>query len=375
MELSSEDALRLNVLLANKPLAVRVHEPSMTLYGLLESGEACIRLNPTGDPDRYLKEVRAFLSERVLGSPGGYPLYLQRWTRQGQMRQQSLEQLLLLGDPTAVFAVVCAQGLNEEIARRAWWASQEAENARRMLQTPAIAQSELGTELANYLIEYLPFEVEPEQMICSVAMAVQPGPLGSAARKALWKKAVRKTPYLVGFIVSTADDLPDEQLPRADHGAVTAALAPLAAEGNAVAALMIKLTSDKGQAFLNTLRRIIAKPPNQDVVSITLDAVRNHLQAIRPEGDPDEDYETLEAEALAFTSHDAQTRMCVQAMPEIEQDLQSIRLLSGLGYGVLRPVLRDSTAIGSLMRRKLEPVLSPLDQRIEQLMTSSLRQA
>ena len=39
-ELSSEDALRLNVLLANNPLAIRIHESSMTLYGLLEDGES-----------------------------------------------------------------------------------------------------------------------------------------------------------------------------------------------------------------------------------------------------------------------------------------------------------------------------------------------
>jgi hypothetical protein len=39
-------------------------------------------------------------------------------------------------------------------------------------------------------------------------------------------------------------------------------------------------------------------------------------------------------------------------------------LLSGLGYGVLRPVLRDTTAIGSLMRRKIEPVMTPLLEKI-----------
>ena len=96
MELSGEDTLRLNVMLANNPLAIRIHESSMTLYGLLESGEATVKLNPTGNIDKYLGTVRSFLSEKALGNPGGYPLYLQRWTRQGQMREQSLEQLLLL---------------------------------------------------------------------------------------------------------------------------------------------------------------------------------------------------------------------------------------------------------------------------------------
>jgi len=42
----------------------------------------------------------------------------------------------------------------------------------------------------------------------------------------------------------------------------------------------------------------------------------------------------------------------------------AIRLLSGLGYGVLRPVLRDATAIGSLMHRRLKPVIDLLLEQI-----------
>ena len=38
----------------------------------------------------------------------------------------------------------------------------------------------------------------------------------------------------------------------------------------------------------------------------------------------------------------------------------ALRVLSGLSYGVVRPVFGDSTAIGTLMRRKLQPVLEPL---------------
>ena len=49
MQLSSEDELRLNVLLANKPLAIRIHESSMTLYGMLRDGEA-VRLRPERAP-------------------------------------------------------------------------------------------------------------------------------------------------------------------------------------------------------------------------------------------------------------------------------------------------------------------------------------
>ncbi|OQX47407.1 MAG: hypothetical protein B0D86_00095, partial [Candidatus Sedimenticola endophacoides] len=168
MELSSEDALRLNVMLANRPLAIRIHESSMTLYGLLETGEASIRLNPVANPDRYLLAVRSFLSEKALGNPGGYPLYLQRWTRQGQMREQSLEQLLMLGDPTAVFAVVCAEGIGPEIARRAW-----SRSARLCLWLPAPKAAALVALCAATLYAGLAgFSLPTQRALCMLALAL-----------------------------------------------------------------------------------------------------------------------------------------------------------------------------------------------------------
>jgi hypothetical protein len=58
---------------------------------------------------------------------------------------------------------------------------------------------------------------------------------------------------------------------------------------------------------------------------------------------------------------------CVAAVPGLAADIGAMRVLSGVGYGVLRPVLGDSTAIGSLMRRKLAPVLNPLLREVATL--------
>ena len=94
--------------------------------------------------------------------------------------RRALEQLLLLGDPAAVFAVVCAEGLTDDLANRAWWACEEAENARRMLQTAKVVSGTTGKVLAYYLLEYLPFETETEKMIESVRSVLQPGLLDEA---------------------------------------------------------------------------------------------------------------------------------------------------------------------------------------------------
>ena len=151
IELTSEDNLRLNVLLANQPQAIRIDESRLEVHGLSARGEARIQLRPTARPEAYVRAVRELISGHILGSPGGYPTYLRRWTRMGQMRDESLAQLLLLGEPEAVVAAVCSPGLTDELARRAWWAMEDAENARRMLGNPAIVQGRMGPILAGYL--------------------------------------------------------------------------------------------------------------------------------------------------------------------------------------------------------------------------------
>ena len=175
MELSPEDALRLNVLLANEQHAIRINESSMTVYATSARGESSVKLNPTCRDEQYLKCVRELFSGHVMGSPGGYPVFLQRWTRMGQQREENLDQLLLLGEPEAVVAVVGAEGLTDELARRAWWAMEDAENGRCMLERECVVNGKMGPLLAQYLVEHLPFEEEAINMIRSIRLALQPG--------------------------------------------------------------------------------------------------------------------------------------------------------------------------------------------------------
>ncbi len=365
MDLSSEDALRLNVLLANNPQAIRIDESSMTLYGLSEKGEAKVSLNPTCRDDLYLRKVREVLSGHVLGSPGGYPIYLKRWSRMGQTRDENLEHLLLLGEPEAVVAVTCASGLSDELARRAWWTCQDPDNARRMLNIPAVVSGRMGPELARFLIEYLPFETEPLLMIENLRLALQPGLISEQERAELWKRCARKPSYFLGFLASMPDGLPADASPRALSRAEEDALSKLAEEGNPFARQYKRICSAPGQAFLATVLKVMDKPANQDVVTLLLDVVRDYLQTLRPEGDPDM---TLESLAQAAASADDPLLMaCIQALPERKQELRTLYLLSGLGYAVVRPVFSKTDAIGSLMRRKLEPVFSELRASLESL--------
>ena len=144
IELAPEDALRVNVMLANQPQAVRIDESRMCLYALTDSGEIQIQLNPTCRDEPYVKQVRELLSNHYLGSPSGYPITIQRWARMGQNRIENMDELLLLGEPSAVIAVVYSQGLTDDLARRAWWAMEDAENARQMLRVHAVVEGKMA---------------------------------------------------------------------------------------------------------------------------------------------------------------------------------------------------------------------------------------
>lgn len=367
MDLSPQDSLRLNVLLANKPQAIRINESTMTVLGLLAQGETQIQLNPNGRAEQYLKRVKELLSGHVLGSPGGYPVYLQRWTRMGQMRDDSLEQLLLLGEPEAVVAAASAQGLTDELARRAWWAMEDATNARHMLEKIAVVEGRMGPMLAAYLVEHLPFEAEPEQQIETVRLVLQPGLLDQEMIEGLWRKAQRKPAYYVGFLAARADDLPVVATQDAMPADCAAELTRLANAGNALAGLLCRVLSAPGQAFVATVLKVFEKPNNQDVVNLTLDYMAAYFSAACPQGPVDATLEELQAEAIDWMNAAPGVPALTALAGVDEAQLRALRVLSGLSYGVVRPVFRDSTAIGSLMRRKLQPVLVPLLTELSRL--------
>jgi len=373
MDLSAEDALRLNVLLANELQAVRIDESQMVVHALSTSGEASVRLNPQGRDDQYLKKVRELLSSQVLGSPGGYPVFLRRWTRMGQARDDSLEQLLLLGEPEAVVAVVHANGLTDEIARRAWWAMPVADNARRMLEHDCVVSGNLGRELAEFLVEYLPFEIEHKAMIETIRLVLQADLISDELREKLWRAAKRKNSYYLGFMDACPDNLPEPAQPRADWEQVSEALAPLVAEGNPLALQMCRCLSAPGQAFLATAEAAMAKPTNQDVVVEYLKSIQGYFSSVCPNADSAADMETIvsDAEALLDVPGVCPTTTSVQAvlekLPGHRAEVSAMMALGWVGEPLANPIFSRTDSIGSVMRKKIIPITEPIQQQFSQL--------
>ncbi len=376
MELSAEDSLRLNVLLANPLQAVRIDESSMTVHALSDQGEASVKLNPRGRDDQYLKKVRELLSSQVLGSPGGYPVFLRRWTRMGQARDNSLEQLLLLGEPEAIVAVVHASGLTDEIARRAWWAMPVADNARRMLERDCVVAGEMGPVLAQYLVEYLPFETEHKAMVETVRLVLQPGLIAEDLRDKLWRSAKRKSSYYVGFMRASPDRLPEAGRPREDWEQVCAALAALIEAGNPVAMQLCRCLGEPGQVFLRTAEAVLNKPADQDVVVEFLNAIQAYFASVCPHRDADAKMHTLveDADVLLDVPPVCATTSALQAVLEVlpgyGADLRAMLVLSWVSESLVNPIFARTDAIGSVMRKKIEPVTLPIRQQLAQLLGS-----
>ncbi|MDH5600856.1 MAG: hypothetical protein OEY78_06075 [Gammaproteobacteria bacterium] len=367
MNLSNEDNLRLNVLLHQELQAIRIDESKMIVYGLSGKGEAKVDLKPNCKDEVYIKQVKELISTHVLGSPGGYPIFLRRWTRMGQSRtNESLERLLLLGESEAIVAVVNADEVSNEIARYAWWAMPTADNARCLLRHKDVVEGGMGITLADFLVEFLPFEEEPRAMIESARLVLQQGLITEEVRESLWKKGNRKNALLVGFLKALPDDLP---IAATEHKLFSELSEKLQNyKNNVYAKILLRLCSKQGQAYLTTVESVIKKPSNQDVVILLFETIKDYLETVRPNQTQYFDIDDVLADANKYVTTSAtqfeDLKTILNAFPELHPLIRSVIVLSLVGETLLRPVFSRTDAIGTLMRKKISHITTPLLQEL-----------
>lgn len=362
MELSPEDALRLNVLLANAE-AVRIDENTMTVYGLKDGEEMKFPLSPTGRSDQYLKLVRATLSAAVLDSPGGYPVFLRRWTRMGQIDHEQMDRLLRLGEPEAVMAVVCSRNLSNELARRAWWCAPWSEHARRMLESKQVVAGEMGKILAAHLIEHLPFETEPRDMLDTVRLVLQPGLIDEEQKQRLWLSGARNRSYRIGFLEALPDDLPEKQPPRTDLAEHRTALEQLSSKGNPFAQQLLRLLDAPGQSFLAVAEDVLLHLADQEVATAQFNTLGGYFSGL-PHVEGLCDIAAIEEQVERMLHEQSQPHLLLMAIPTLEQEIRAMLMLTHVSEYLLNPVFSQTDAVGTVMRERMEPVALPLQQAI-----------
>ena len=372
-ELSPEDSLRLNVLLLADPIqAVRIDEGALTLHALRGNGEAKIRLHPNCRADQYIVRLKEFLGGHALGSPRGYPVYLQQWTRMGQTSGKNLEALLLLGEPEAVMAVAHAPGLSDELARRIWWCQPTMEIARSMLEKDAVAQGAMGKVLADFLIEHLPFEENPDARMHTIRLVLYAKLADPQMTTRLWRQAKGVPYYYIGFLEFMPDNLPVDQPARADAPDATAALEPLVERGNVYAEHFLSLLSANGQTWLKAVSEVLARPATMLVVYALLDAISRYFHRMGyPVRSEALDDVFAEAEALLHGQPEKSPEILevLQAAPGYRESIAAMLALSGLTGRTADPWLARNTTVGALMRRRIEALVAPINQAVQTLRT------
>lgn len=362
--LSSEDSLRLNVLIANSE-AIRIDENNLVVYGLKGGQEMKVTLNPNARSDKYLQAVRELLSGQVLGSPGGYPVFLRRWTRMGQINNEDLDKLLMIGEPEAVIAVTRSKQLDDELARRAWWVAPYAENARAMLSNPAIVAGSMGPVLAEFLVEHLPFESEHQDMLDTVRLVLQPGLIQADKRQKLWDAGRNRKTYRIGFLATEPDTLPDPVAARADLDHYREALEALVSD-NHHADLLLKLLDGRGQTFLEVAADVLKKPADQDVATAAVNAIGEYFAAVRPDTPGLREIAAIEACVCELCdAHSGKLCELLQAVPDLNREIQAMIFLAHIDEAIVTPIFSHTDAVGSVMRKRLEPVVMPILEQFD----------
>lgn len=356
MELSSEDELRLQVLLVNAE-AVRIDEQRMMVCGWSAEREFEVTLTPVGSADRYIQAVRAYLSTAVLGSPKHFPSHLRRWAGHGQIDNAPLEKLLLLGNPEAVFAVACSPRLTAALAQRVWWTAPGPDMARQLLRHRLVVDDTVGKLLAQWLVEYLPFETELSDMLDSARLLLQPNLIDEATRVRLWEMGRRNKAYRIGFLLECPDGLPQKVPARADASALADRFASLVHVGSEVARLLVKTAGIEEQSFLAASLDVLGGLNSQEEVSAALNAIGAYHAALRVYGEHAQTPErVLKWVEIAIGK---QAKLDARYLDAgILAQLRALFILAHASDDWVTPIFAQSDAGGSVMRKQIEPVVT-----------------
>ncbi len=344
--LSAEDTLKLNVLISTS-IAIRIDRYKLMVVGLnAKAQEQAIQLHPEGDSDAYLKAVKKLLVAQVLGAMGGYPSYLKRWSRMGQVSSANLKSLLKLGEIEAVVAVANSQHLDDELIELTWWCAtntdEQAEIARFLLSKDFVVNHPIGKQIAQYLLEFLPFTDNTETLIDTTNLVLQADLIDESAKARMWQQGLRKTAFLVGFL----ERLPNE-LPNTDNTTAQAfEHADLAVAG-----------TESGQVLLKTVGHILKKINQEDVLYRTLEVLGNYLQ------------HPLIDKGLSIAAIEQQVAEAIQALGQDNEQLRARLLLAGVGEQLVVSYISAHNLTGSAIRKKLSNTLGPIQQAIKTLTT------
>jgi len=224
----------------------------------------------------------------------------------------------------------------------------------------------MGKVLADYLLEHLPFETSAHIIMDTVRILLQPGLTDAATRMTLWRKGEVDNAYHAGFLARVPDEIPEQLPARNDYHATHTALAALSDNGNIFAQQLQRMLSGPGQTFLHYYDEVLRFPADKDVVLVLLDALESYFAPLRPHhacsGETVEAIVNNVASYIAQAAPESAVQQLLQAVPGLTREIHAMLALSCMDVDIATPIMSQTTASGTLMRKKLEPVSLPILQ-------------
>lgn len=309
------DSLKLNILIPTS-IAIRIDRYKLEVIGINKNlEEKIIKLSPLVDSDVYLKEVQKFLTEKILGSMGGYPSYLKRWSRMGQVDTSNLKSLLKIGSPNAVIAVSNSKNLDESLLELVWWCAtntdEQAEIGRFLLTKKELLNHKTAKIIAEYLLEFLPFSENQLELINTANLILQKDLIDKSRKEKLWKNGHRKPYILIGFLERQKGNLPE--------------------------------VGNQDEIFLKTCQHILKKINQEYILYRILELIGTHFKN--------------EAVVLKITEQEL-----ISQVAKAPSKTQAEKILAGIGEHLVISEISAHALSGSTIRKKLNYILEPINK-------------
>jgi hypothetical protein len=208
------------------------------------------------------------------------------------------------------------------------------------------------------------FETEPLTVIATVRLILQSGLIDTEARGRIFRLGTHRNVYHIGFLDAVPDDLPQPLPARADYAGYRDRLAALIEHGNTLAAFLAKLLDAPGQTFLAVSETQLQHPVDKYTVAALMDIIGNYFRPARCAAEPAGEIDAaLQCTETLMASARADLKTLLEGVPELRGEIGAMLTLAHSGERLVTPIIAVTTASGTLLRRKLEPVVDPLLQQ------------
>lgn len=345
---SPEDTLRINTLLLLSD-AIRIDEYKMAIFGLDKTNtQRKIQLKPIGNHSKYLIAVRELIVNKILGTMGGYPSYLKRWSRLGEVSVKNLQSLLKLGNIEAVIAVANNKQLSDDTLKLVWWCAtntdEQTDIACYLLTKKETHNHKVKDLISQYLLEFIPFITDVQKLMDTTNLLLQDGLIDDKTKLKLWQQGQRKTAFLIGFLERIPNNLPIIDVNIIKH--------------NNTNKLLTKVLSKQGQVFLQTAVFILKKINQEYVLYRLLEVIGKYAK--QPQISPTDSIDSINIQVKEVIN--------TMVVDNSSKKIKALLFLAGVSEQLVIRQIASYALSGSVIRKKLAPILNPIRESLEILL-------